>query len=60
LPYFIRLQRLAEEINTTFDYDRHQQLPALDALRTEMLIKAFSKQLKQFEEGFPEDILSNG
>jgi hypothetical protein len=60
LPYFIRLQRLAEEISTTFDYGGYQQLPALDAIRTEMLVKTFRKQLKQFEESFPSDAWHNG
>jgi hypothetical protein len=60
LTYFIRLQRLAEEISTTFDYGGHQQLPPLDAIRTEMLVKTFRKQLKQFEESFPSDVWHNG
>lgn len=60
LPYFIRLQRLAEEINITFDYGGYQQLPALDAIRTEMLVKTFRKQLKQSEESFPPDVWHNG
>ena len=59
LQYFIRLQRLTEEVNSTFGYDDHQQLPALDAVRTEMMVKAFSKQLTQFEETFPVDALEN-
>jgi hypothetical protein len=60
LPYFIRLQRLAEEISTTFDYGGYQQLPPLDAIRTEMLVKTFRKQLNQFEESFPSDVRQNG
>jgi len=60
LPYFIRVQRLCEEINTTFDYDGHQQLPALDAIRIEMLIKSFSRQLKQFGETFPTEVWKIG
>jgi hypothetical protein len=60
LPYFIRPQRLAEEINTTFDYGGYQQLPSLDAIRTEILLKTFRKQLKHFEETFPSDVWDNG
>lgn len=59
LQYLIRLQRLAEDVNSAFDYDNHQQLPPLDAVRIEMLIKTFNKQLRQFEETFPDDILEN-
>ncbi len=56
LPYFIRLQRIADEINTNFDYGGYQELPALDAVRTETLLKTFRKQLKQFEESLPSDV----
>jgi hypothetical protein len=59
LQYLIRLQRLAEDVNTAFDYDNHQQLPPLDAVRIEMLIKTFNKQLREFEETFPDDVLEN-
>lgn len=59
LQYLISLQRLAEDINSTFDYDNHQQLPPLDTVRIEMLTKTFNKQLTQFQETFPDDILEN-
>jgi hypothetical protein len=60
LPYFFQLQRLAEEVNLAFDYDDHQQLPQLDALRIEVLVKNFNRQLNQFKEYFPSEVWSNG
>lgn len=60
LPYFVRLQRLAEEVNTTFEYDEYQQPPALDTFRTSTLVKTFCKQLRNFEDTFPSEVWNNG
>lgn len=53
LLYFIRLQRLKEEVNNTFDYDDYHDLPPMDASRIEMLVKTFTKQLAQIRESLP-------
>lgn len=52
LYYFIRLQRLKEEINDTFDYDDYQDLAPMDTVRIELLLKTFNKQLAQIRESF--------
>jgi hypothetical protein len=60
LPYFIRFQRLAEEVDHAFDYSQNHKLPHLDAMRIEILAKAFEQQLNQFELTFPTHIWNNG
>ncbi|CAG8974655.1 hypothetical protein HYALB_00010751 [Hymenoscyphus albidus] len=59
IPYFIRLQKIADDINRTFDYDNHVSLPELDAPRIEILIKGFEEQFKQIEASFTEEIWRN-
>lgn len=59
LPYFIRLQRLAEEIEHAFDYGQNEKLPPLDTLRIELLLKSFEQQLSQFEVTFPQHVWNN-
>ncbi|TVY24608.1 Transcriptional regulator [Lachnellula hyalina] len=56
IPYFVRLQKLAHDINQTFDYDGHQDLASLDPVRVDMLVKAFKQQLGEFEKTFPAEI----
>ncbi|TAQ88277.1 hypothetical protein B7494_g3380 [Chlorociboria aeruginascens] len=56
LPYFIRLQRLAEEVNDAFDYDSGNHLPQLDCFRIELLAKNFNQKLNQLETAFPADV----
>ena len=53
LPYYIRLQRLAEEIDHAFDYSQNLKLPQLEVIRVEILLKSFEQQLNQFELTFP-------
>lgn len=53
LPYYIRLQRLAGEIDHAFDYSQNLKLPQLDVIRVEILQKSFEQQLNQFELTFP-------
>lgn len=60
LPYFIRIQRLVEEVNAHFDYDGYQKLPQLDATRTDMLLKNFNRQIKQIEESLLTHGSNNG
>lgn len=60
LLHFIRLQHLAEEISITFDYGGYQQLPTLDAVRIEMLLKTFRQKLKQLEVALPSEAWHNG
>jgi hypothetical protein len=59
LLYFIRLQRLAEEIDYVFDYSSTLTSPPLDTLRIEILMKAFEQQLNQFELTFPQHVWNN-
>jgi hypothetical protein len=59
LQYFIRLQRLAEEIDYAFDYSRTFTSPPLDTLRIEILLKTFEQQLNQFELTFPQHVWNN-
>lgn len=59
LPYYIRFQRLAEEIDNAFDYSQNQKLPQLDTMRTEILVKSFEQQLNQFEQTFPAHVWNN-
>lgn len=60
LPYIFQLLRLSEEVNSTFDYSCHRELPELDALRIEMLVKNFNGQLNQLRARFPPEAWSNG
>jgi hypothetical protein len=59
LKYYIRFQRLAEEIEHAFDYSQNQKLPPLDTLRIEILLKSFEQQLSEFEATFPKHIWDN-
>jgi hypothetical protein len=59
LRYFVRLQRLAEEIDHAFDYSQSLKLLPLDTLRIEILLKAFEQQLNQFELTFPQHVWNN-
>ena len=60
LPYFIRLQRFAEEVNHAFDYDNHDNLPQLDAMRIELLAKTFGQRLNQLQLEMPPEAWNNG
>ncbi len=60
LPYYIRLQRLAEEVDHAFDYSQRFKPPQLDAMRIEILLKAFEQQLNQIELTFPKNIWNSG
>jgi hypothetical protein len=61
IPYFIRLQRFAEDVNRAFEYDTifhfHQQL---DSVRVEILSKNFQQQLDEMRMAFPPEIWNNG
>jgi hypothetical protein len=59
IPHFIRLQRLKEDVNVTFDYDDHEDLPPMDAPRIEGLVKSFNKQLAQLQETIPPEAWNN-
>lgn len=60
LPYHMRLQRLGEAIEQAFDYSQTHELPQLDTMRTEILVKAFEQQLSQIESTFPPHVWNNG
>lgn len=60
IGYFLRLQRLAEEVNYAFDYHHYHQLPFLDSMRIAMLIEIFANQLKQLKSSFPDEVWNNG
>jgi hypothetical protein len=56
LRYYIRFQRLTEDIDNAFDYSRTVTSPPLDTLRIEILLKSFEQQLNQCELTFPQHI----
>ena len=59
IPYFIRLQKFADDINRSFDYDETLGLPELDTTRIEVIIKGFNDQLSTIEATFPSEIWNN-
>ncbi|KAF4624390.1 hypothetical protein G7Y89_g13783 [Cudoniella acicularis] len=59
IPYFIKLQRLVEEVNHAFNYNTNLQLSELETVRIEILLKAFEDQLKSFETTFPAKLWDN-
>lgn len=59
LPYYIRFQRLAEEVDHAFDYSQNLKLPQLDTMRVEILLKSFEQQLNQVELTFPAHVWNN-
>jgi len=60
IPYFIRIQRLADDVNLTFDYDDNQQLPEMDKIRIESHLKSFNRHIGEAEQTFPPEIWNNG
>lgn len=60
MPYFVHIQRLSEEVCRAFDYDASYELPPLDSVRTEILVKAFQNRFKRMEAAFPQEVWSNG
>jgi hypothetical protein len=60
IPHFIQMQKLADDVNRTFDYDGHQELGALDSRRVEMLVKTFREQLARLEKTFPAEFWKHG
>ncbi|RDL34975.1 uncharacterized protein BP5553_06906 [Venustampulla echinocandica] len=59
VPYFIRLEQFAEDVNRAFSYDASLELVEIDTVRIEVLSKAFGEQLKQFESAFPIQVWNN-
>ncbi len=59
IPYFIRLQQFAEEVDTGFDY-RTLDYSHQDSMRLGFLVKGFQKQLDQMHSSFPANIWGNG
>jgi len=57
LPWFIRLQKLVEDVNHTFEYDNAYH--SHDAVRVEIFAKNFQQQLSQLAMAFPAEIWSN-
>ncbi|KAH8676406.1 hypothetical protein BGZ60DRAFT_371863 [Tricladium varicosporioides] len=53
IPYFIQLQKLADDVNQIFNYDGHQEAPPLEPGSVELLVKSFRQQLVQLENSFP-------
>lgn len=60
IPYFIQMQKLADDINQTFDYDGHQELASLEPARVETLVKAFRNSLTQLETTFTVEVWNHG
>src|ERR1700712_5363587 len=59
LPYYIKFQRLSEEVDHAFDYSQNLKLPQLDTTRIEILLKSFEQQLNQIEMAFPVNVWNN-
>lgn len=59
VQYFVRLQQIAEDVNSAFDYDI-DYAPSLDAVRVELLSKTFTQQLSQINMTFPASAWENG
>ncbi|KAH7321689.1 hypothetical protein BKA65DRAFT_86585 [Rhexocercosporidium sp. MPI-PUGE-AT-0058] len=59
IPCVIRLRQLSEEVNQAFNYDSNVHLPQLDAVRTEILGRAFEQQLDDIEATFPQELWDN-
>lgn len=59
LPFFIQLQRLAEEVNETFDYSSIKESTPTDAIRISVLAKSFDQQLEHIESSFTPEAWTN-
>lgn len=59
MPYFVRIQRLSEEVSHAFDYDASCQLLPLSSGRVNILVEAFQHRFKHMETEFPQEIWSN-
>ncbi len=59
IPYFIRLQQFAEDVDTAFDC-RTLDYSHQDSTRLEFLVKGFQKQLDQMHSSFPANIWDDG
>jgi hypothetical protein len=60
IPYFIRLQKLADDINRTFDYDGYQELAPLEPIKAETSVQNFRQKLSQLENSFPPEAWRHG
>lgn len=61
IPYFIRMQKIADDINQTFNYDGHQEItPLVDTTKAEILIKTFRQQLAQLKRTFSAEVWKHG
>jgi len=60
IPYFIKIQRLSDDVNLTFDYDDNLQLPELDTIRIESHLNSFNRRISEVEQKFPHELWNNG
>jgi hypothetical protein len=59
IPYFVRLQKFAGDVNRAYDYDGESDLPELDTSRIEILAKGFNDQLNRLRQTFPAEVWEN-
>ncbi|EPE34573.1 hypothetical protein GLAREA_10267 [Glarea lozoyensis ATCC 20868] len=59
IPYFVRLQKFAGDVNHTFDYGGESNLPELDTFRIKMLSQVLNDQLTQLQGTFPPKVWDN-
>ncbi|KAH7393357.1 hypothetical protein BKA64DRAFT_84994 [Cadophora sp. MPI-SDFR-AT-0126] len=59
IPYLIRLRQISDEVHQAFNYNSTPHLPQLDAIRTEILGRAFEQQLDHIEMTFPQEAWNN-
>jgi len=60
LPYYVHLQRLQEDINQTFKYDRADRKAELDVEKIETLCDKFEQQLEQMRSAPSPEVWNNG
>ena len=58
IPYFIRLQRLGDDVSRAYGYD-DCQVPVIDALRIEVLSGNFNQRLHDIKTAMPRDVFKN-
>jgi hypothetical protein len=60
LRFYIELQRIGEEVNHAFDYESIPFPSNEDAIRIDMLVRAFEQQMAELRMSIPTEIWNNG
>ena len=59
LVYYVRLQKLAEEVGTMFGYGEPSDQPSLGPERIQLTVRAFNAQLKDLWNSYPPNVRQN-